>query len=120
MAFGVAVLVQVSAVNGRIAVAGKPADGVIVALEKVTSGRGGSVPVVEFRTAAGRKVSFRGFSQTGSVYTIGQPCRVRYVDGEPARAEIDSWPTLWRALLVAIALGLGLIAGGVVIARNAA
>jgi hypothetical protein len=120
MALGLAVLVQVGFVNGRIAVLGRSADGVVVAVERVKVGRGKRVPIVEFKTAAGEKVVFRGFSQRRSPYEVGDHCRVRYVPSDPSRAEIESWPTLWRALLVASALGIGLIAGGVVINRKAA
>jgi hypothetical protein len=120
MALGLAVLVQVAFVNGRIAVLGRPADGVIVAVERSKSGRGATIPTVEFKTADGDKVLFRGFGQTRSPYAVGQRCRVRYVPADPSRAEIDSWPTLWRALLIASALGIALIAGAVVINRKAA
>jgi uncharacterized protein YeaO (DUF488 family) len=118
VALGVAVLVQVSLVNGRIALFGEAADGEVVALERSARPRGQTTPVVRFSTKRGDVVVFRGFSQYRSPYSVGERKRVRYVEGQPALAEIDSWPTLWRALVLASSLGIGLIAGGAAIIRG--
>lgn len=116
---GLAALGQMSVVNGRIALLGESAEGVIVSLERTKPTRGASVPVVQFRSGRGEVIVFRGFPQYGSPYEVGQLLRVRYVVGEPTRAEMDSWPTLWRALLIAVGLGVALVSGGAVIVARA-
>jgi len=118
IALGAAALAQVAVVNGRIALFGKSAEGVIVKLEKTKPVRGSTIPVIRFESASGEVVVFRGFPQYRSPYEVGQVWPVRYVATDPSRAEIDSWPTLWRAILVATCLGLALLTGGIAIVRK--
>jgi len=118
---GLAAFAQVAMNNGRIAVFGREADGTVIALERLGRTRVQVVPVVEFRTEMGETIVFRAFgaSPRSNPYSAGDACRVRYLASDPSLAQIDSWPTLWRALLTGLAAGTLLTGGGVAIIRAA-
>jgi len=119
---GVAVLVRVGVREGRLALFGRSADGVIVALTKSRSARSGPRLTVQFERSPGRTSVFQTLGMYPTPYSLGQACRVRYLasdPSEPPMAEIESWVQLWRAMLVAIALGIGLTGGGALIVRSA-
>ena len=119
VALGIGALLQVAFVNGRIALLGRSTEGQVIAVELSQRARGSSTPVVRFSTPSGESVVFRGFSQFRSPYAVGDTVPVRYVAAEPSRAEINAWATLWRALVVALAIATALIAAGVAIVRKA-
>jgi hypothetical protein len=118
MALGIAALVQVAIVNGRIALLGQTAEGLVIDVERSERARGATTPVVRFSTPNGESVVFRGFAQFRSPYAVGDRVRVRYVAAAPSRAEIDAWATLWRALVVALSIATALIGGGIAIVRK--
>jgi hypothetical protein len=117
---GVALLVQVR-INGRIALFGRSTQGTVVSFEPSRrTGRPGP-PLLEFRTATGHRIVFRAFApdRRRTPYAIGDVFPVRYVEADPSLAEIDTWPSLWRALLAGLLLSAGLIGGGTLIIRSA-
>ena len=108
---GLALFVQVARINGRIALFGRSTQGTVVAFDvsKRTGRRG--APLLEFRTANGECVVFRAFApdRRRDPYAVGEVCPVRYVESDPSLAEIDTWPSLWRALLAGGLVSAGLI-----------
>lgn len=118
---GLALLVQVTRINGRIAVFGRSTHGTVVSFEPSRrAGRTGP-PLLEFRTSKGDRIVFRAFApdRRRDPYAIGNVFPVRYVESDPSLAEIDTWPSLWRALLAGLLLSAGLIGGGTLILRRA-
>jgi Protein of unknown function (DUF3592) len=71
-------------------------------------------PVVDFSTEAGQPVEFKAQQDAiEGVYTVGQTVPVRYMPANPGFAEIDSWKSLWRPLLLGSLFAWGLCAGGI-------
>ena len=71
-------------------------------------------PVVRFLTAREQVVEFQG--NDGSL-RAGDSVRVLYDPANPQDARLDSWPSRWGAGTVPLAIGLVLIAVGVVLYR---
>lgn len=104
----------------RLVVFGSRAKGTIVRLEHdpINRRRRADTPIVSYMTRDSQTVEFRGFSQFGYAYEVGQRVSLLYLPDRPRFAEIDSFPTLYLGLLLGLALGCGSIAGGVAILRK--
>ena len=60
-----------------------------------------SVPVLEFRTAAGEVRRTRSLMGSGfQRFEVGEGVAVRYDPGNPDRAEVDSFAVLWGLALL--------------------
>jgi hypothetical protein len=76
-------------------------------------------PVVEFSTPAGPPVEFKAQQDVNEgVYALGQTVPVRYMAANPGFAEVDSWISLWRPLLLGSLFAWGLCAGGIFLIRR--
>jgi hypothetical protein len=76
-------------------------------------------PVVDFTTTAGQPVEFKAQQDANQgVYAVGQTVAVRYMPAHPGFAEVDSWPSLWRPLLLGSLFDWGLCAGGILLIRR--
>jgi hypothetical protein len=70
-------------------------------------------PVVDFSTAAGLPVEIKAQQDVNKgVYVVGQAVGVRYMPANPGFAEVDSWISLWRPLLLGSLFDWALCAGG--------
>jgi len=70
-------------------------------------------PVVSFKTADGRDVTFTSIEHAvRAKYPRGLHLRVLYDPAHPERAEIDSWETLWLFGSAFVVCGLALVAAG--------
>lgn len=88
--------------------------------------RGSYFPLVEFKTAAGRSITFR--SSAGSsrpAYKVGESVPVVYDPREPLSAEIRSFPALWASTLgfgffavIFGAIGVGFLIHGIIRRRR--
>lgn len=100
----------------RLAVFGTPARGTVIAESRV---RGGSHATVRFTTADGQAISFTGATVSDrDYYAVGQVVTVRYLANDPEFAEIESWLSLWRPIMIALALSSGMILGGGLLIRR--
>ncbi len=71
-------------------------------------------PVVSFAAADGQQVQFRAQQDVSeNVYAVGQSVDVRYMPANPGFAEVDSWLSLWRPMLLGSLFDWGVLAGGV-------
>ena len=76
-------------------------------------------PVISFQAQNGQQVQFRaGQDVQKDVYTVGQSVNVRYMPAEPGFAEIDSWLSLWRPMLLGSLFDWSLCVGGALLIRR--
>jgi hypothetical protein len=114
---GLLLLVALGRYQLRLAVFGEQALGSVTAAQTV---RGGSAATVRFFTAAEEEISFTGATVGDrDYYDVGDVVTVRYLAGDPHFAEIDSWLSLWRPIVIALVLSGGLfLGGGLLIGRH--
>ena len=73
-------------------------------------------PVVIFAAADGQQVQFRAQQDVNEgVYQVGKTVNVRYMPAHPGFAEVDSWPSLWRPMLLGSLFDWGVCAAGIVL-----
>jgi uncharacterized membrane protein len=100
----------------RLAVFGEQARGTVSAAQIV---RGGSAATVRFFTAAEDEISFTGATVSDDdYYSVGQVVTVRYLAANPRFAEIESWLSLWRPIVISLVLSGALILGGGLLIRR--
>ena len=72
-------------------------------------------PVVDF-AANGQSVEFRAVQTVNEgVYAVGQKVNVRYMTANPHFAEVDSWLSLWRPMLMGSLFDWGVCILGLVL-----
>jgi hypothetical protein len=73
-------------------------------------------PVVDFATADGHPVEFRAAQTVNEgVYSVGQKVNVRYMPANPGFAEVDSWLSLWRPMLLGSLFDWGVCGVGLIL-----
>ena len=96
--------------------------GTVVELREVRDSDDGSItykPVVNFTAPDGISVTFESsFSSRPAAYSVGESVEVLFAPGEPSKARIDGFGSLWLGPLIMSILGLAFTAvgGGVWIA----
>jgi hypothetical protein len=89
-------------------------------LRRSSRARGPTTPIVTFRTADNSAVTFDGFAAYGA-YEVGQHVKVLYLPQSPrSSAQIESWATFWYGVSFCLALGFGMLVGGIAILRRSA
>lgn len=126
---GIVLVLNMARSQYQLALLGARADGQIVNLvESQTSSTSADPdtqntityrPVVSFQAADGEQVQFRaGQDVQQGQYAVGQPVSVRYMPAHPGFAEVDSWLSLWRPMLIGSIFDWSLCIGGLLLIRR--
>lgn len=114
--FGLLLLVALGRYQLRLAIFGEQARGTVSAAPLV---RGGQAATVRFFTAQEQEITFTAATVGDrDYYAVGQPVIVRYLAGDPEFAEIESWLSLWRPIMISLTLSGGVILGGGLLIRR--
>lgn len=92
-----------------------PAEGTVVEIRETPQGNADSrtwVPVIEFETAAGRRVRIDGPS-TESPVSRGEHVAVLYMSQHPERARVNTFDQRWLVPSVFVPLGMALCSTGI-------
>lgn len=110
MALGVLLMLALGRYQIRLALFGVRAEGIVLAVEPH---RKSVRPVVRFVSASEQEVVFHGADISDrTYYTPGQRVPIRYLRSNPAFAEVDSWLSLWRPLLIGALFDGSVFVGG--------
>lgn len=113
IALGVLFILALGRYQLCLALVGSHAEGVVVAVE---AHRRSYRPVVRFVSTTGQEVVFRGTGISDrTYYAPGQQVTIRYLQSNPTFAEVESWLSLWRPLLIGMIFSGGVFVSGIVI-----
>ncbi len=124
--FGVVLVLNMARYQYQLGLFGARAQGRVVELVAVTSDSTNLEdrtpdtityrPVVSFAAADGEQVQFRAQQDVNEgVYSVGQTVPVRYTPAHPGFAEVDSWLSLWRPMLLGSLFDWAVCAAGLLL-----